>query len=106
MDRRCHVSRKVQMWDTATNQQTTLTDLRREATRTSAAESSPDGTWLATTGSDGTVRIRDAVAGAAVAMMRVEESAATCAWSPRGHVLAVGGSAGLCLFEFQSGSTP
>jgi WD40 repeat protein len=63
----------------------------------------PDGTWLATTGSDGSVRIWDAATGAAGAMIRLDNSADSCAWSPRGESLVVGGHAGIYCFIFKPG---
>ena len=55
---------------------------------------SPDSQWLATGGSDGTVRIWDAAAGQARALMRVGNMIFACVWLGPG-ALAVGGPGGL-----------
>ncbi|MEU4486046.1 NB-ARC domain-containing protein [Streptomyces purpurascens] len=60
----------------------------------------PNGTWLASIGSDATVRIWDAATGTALAMMRFAAPAHTCAWSPNGTALIVGGEAGVHSYRF------
>ncbi|MGH3195682.1 MAG: hypothetical protein ACRDNT_07060 [Streptosporangiaceae bacterium] len=46
-----------------------------------AAAVARDGTWLASGGSGGTVRIEDTVAWQLHALMRVEDTVSACAWS-------------------------
>jgi WD40 repeat protein len=57
-----------------------------------------DGTWLATAGNDGTVRICDRATGTWVASMRVDGIVHGVAWTPDG-----GGSRGVYLFGYVRG---
>ena len=96
--------RTVRIWDTASwTQKATLTG---HEDRVGAMAIAPDGTWLATTGgifSGGTVQIWDVTTGRALAMMRVDNAVLTCAWiDPRR--IAVGGNAGLYMFDFLAGT--
>jgi WD40 repeat protein len=59
----------------------------------------PDGTWLATGDKAGTIRIWDVATRRAQALMRVDGSVRACTWLGP-NTLAVGGSAGLYLFDF------
>ncbi|MGY3521005.1 hypothetical protein ACVMYR_32400 [Micromonospora sp. PTRAS2] len=86
----------VWMWDTTTGQQ--LRELVGHTDAVSAAAVSPDGAWLATGDDDGSVRIWDAASGRALGMIRLEHACYSCAWSPDGHTLFVGGAAGLYAF--------
>ena len=65
----------------------------------------PDGSWLATGGADGTVRIWDAATWHARALMRVDGSVDASAWLGS-DALVAGGSAGLYLFGFLTGTSP
>ena len=64
----------------------------------------PDGSWLASVSVDNSVRIWDVAASRTVTMMRVERSLSSCAWLD-GNSLAIGGSAGLYLFDFLAGTS-
>jgi hypothetical protein len=61
----------------------------------------PDGTWLASAGGDGSVRIWDPVTGGISAVMRVDSRLEDCAWSPSSQSLAAAGEAGLYHFTFK-----
>lgn len=65
----------------------------------------PDGSWLATSSDDGTVRIWDADTGHAGALKRVESMILAGAWLGN-EGLAAGGQAGLYLFDFLAGTAP
>jgi WD40 repeat protein len=58
----------------------------------------PDGKLIATVNRDGTIRVRD-LGARSIAMMRVEANCTSCAWSPDGLSLFVGGSRGLHRFD-------
>lgn len=71
--------------------------------RVRAVAVAPDGMWLASGGEDGVVRIWDTAAGQARALMRIDSTVLTCAWLGTGG-LAVGGPAGLYIFDFHADS--
>jgi WD40 repeat protein len=88
----------VRIWDVATWQ--TRATLKCHTDSVTALAVSPDGNWLATTGSyDQTVRIWDVATWQTRAMMRLDDSINACAWL-RSNGLAIGGPAGLYLFDF------
>lgn len=60
----------------------------------------PHGKLIATGNRDGTIRIRR-LNGRPIAMMRVESVCTSCAWSPDGRSLYVGGSRGLNRFDLR-----
>jgi WD40 repeat protein len=64
----------------------------------------PDGSWLAVGSADGTVRIWDVAARHIEALIRVEGSVNAAAWVGS-SALAVGGSAGLYIFDFLTDTT-
>jgi WD40 repeat protein len=93
----------VRIWDAATRQhRATLTG---HAGVVAAVAIAPDGSWLATGGSDGTARIWDAATRQPRALMRVENPIVACAWHGTGK-LAVGGPGGLFLFDFLTDARP
>jgi WD40 repeat protein len=57
-----------------------------------------DGRWLASA-SGVTIRVWNVATAQTAALMRVDARISTCAWLGS-HALAVGGSAGLYLFDF------
>jgi WD40 repeat protein len=63
----------------------------------------PDGSWLATTGWDGTVRIWDPVTGSGVASLRVSGPLARLEWS--GMTLVAAGAFGPYIFKYSVGPT-
>ena len=63
----------------------------------------PGGAWIATASDDRAVRIWDAATGRSRAMMRVDNAISACAWIGS-HGLAVGGDAGLYVFDFLVGT--
>ena len=64
---------------------------------------SPDGTWLATAGDDGTVRTwaADGTLRAATAI-RVDGEVSDCVWFPVGTDLCIAGHQGLYRFSLQA----
>jgi hypothetical protein len=76
-----------------------LTALTSHANRVVTVAVTPDGSWLASGSWDKTVRIWSMPGGHGQAMMRLDNSVDSSAWVGT-NVLAVGGSAGLYLFDF------
>ena len=87
----------VRIWDVATRQEAATLAGHTSWVMTAAA--APDGTWLATGDKDGTVRIWDVPAKRARALMRVDGNVRASVWLGP-NALAIGGSAGLYLFDF------
>jgi WD40 repeat protein len=94
--------RTIVIWDIATGTQRAI--LAGHTNLVTALAISPDGSWLASTGDDRSVRIWDIATGWRHAMTRIEQSASTCFWTPDGRSIAVGGPAGLHLFNFHPGT--
>ena len=64
----------------------------------------PDGSWLATGGTDRTLRIWDVPTAQARALMRLDNDVHAAAWLGTSK-LAVGGPAGLYLFDLLTGAS-
>jgi len=94
--------RTVRIWDAATGQERTVLTGHKGSVRAVAV--APDGSWLATGSADRTVRIWDAATGQERALMRLEDGIQAAAWLTR-STLAVGGPAGLYLFDFLTGTS-
>jgi WD40 repeat protein len=92
---------KLRIWDTATWQQRAV--LADHLHGISAVAVAPDGNWLASGGADGELRIWDTATRQQQALMRVENSIHACTWLGT-FGLAVGGWAGLYLFDFFAGT--
>jgi len=89
----------VRIWNPVTGQERMI--LKSHNGAVSAVAIAPDGSWLASGGRDGTVRIWDPVTGQKIGLMRVDNTINACA-SLNVNTLAVGGAAGLYLFEFSN----
>ncbi len=91
--------RSVRIWDSATGQ--LRVNLTGHTDSVSAVAIASDGRWLASAdGEGGTVRIWDTSTWRVVAMMRLNSTVRVCAWLPLCDAIAVGGPAGLYLFDF------
>lgn len=62
---------------------------------------SPDGTWLATTDAQGTLRTWDRATERVATLMRVDGPLHSCLWGPDGRVVAAAGERGLYLFALR-----
>jgi WD40 repeat protein len=93
----------VRIWDVATGQ--ARATLEGHSGSVEAVAVAPDGSWLATAGSDRTVRIWDVATGQARALMRLDNRVYACAWLGT-NGLAIGGLAGLYLFDFLADTAP
>jgi WD40 repeat protein len=93
----------VRVWDVATGQQRAA--LTGHTRGVSAVAVAPDGSWLATGSHDKTVRVWDVATRQARALMRLDNSVAASTWLSA-SALAVGGPAGLYLFDFLTDANP
>ena len=91
----------VRFWDVATRRE--VATLPGHLGWVFAAAVAPGGAWLATGDKAGTIRIWDVATRRAQALMRVDGSVRACTWLGP-DALAVGGSAGLYLFDFLASS--
>ena len=91
----------VRIWDAATGRERAA--LKGHTGTVTAVAAAPDGSWLASGGQDGTVRIWDVATGQPQAMMRVDSGVNTTAWVGA-RAIAVGGPAGLYLFDLLTGT--
>ncbi|WP_371503523.1 WD40 repeat domain-containing protein [Kitasatospora sp. NBC_00374] len=95
------------IWDKATGRQTA--HLTGHTSSVQAVAVAPDGTRLATTGDNRTVRIWDPASEQALTTMRTESILTTSAWTPDSLGLVVGGERGVYFYEVRpsgAGSTP
>ncbi|MEY9969508.1 WD40 repeat protein, partial [Streptacidiphilus sp. MAP12-16] len=90
------------VWDRGTGRQTAT--LTGHTDRVTGVAISPDGTWLATTSDDRTVRIWNRAAEGVHTLMRTEGRLDACAWTPDGFGLAVSGEKGVYFYEFRPGT--
>ena len=94
----------MRTWAPAGTPRATLTG-HRDWVR--AVAIAPDGTWLATAGDDGTVRIW-AVGGApssGVTAIQVDGDVWGCAWFPGSTNLCIGGNRGLYRYSLRPPTT-
>jgi hypothetical protein len=94
----------VRIWDVATGQARAGLEGPPSGS-VEAVAVAPDGSWLASGDDDGTVRIWDVATGQARALMRLDSRVYACAWLGT-NGLAIGGLAGLYLFDFLAGTAP
>ena len=94
--------RTVRIWDAATGKERAV--LTGHTGTVTAVAVAPDGSWLASGGGDRTVRIWDTATRHARALMRIDSDINACAWLGS-NALVVGGSAGLYLFDFLTGTS-
>jgi WD40 repeat protein len=66
----------------------------------------PDGSWLASAGNDGTVRLWNVADGGSTVVIRVDGPLFGCAVFPDGRCVAAVGSAGIYLFTYRPGRAP
>ncbi|MBB5107892.1 WD40 repeat domain-containing protein [Streptomyces spectabilis] len=86
----------ARIWNARTGEP--LRTLTCDSGRVRTLAFSPDGTQLAIGSDDRTVRIYDPATGEAVTMMRTDGSVLSCAYSPDERLIAVGTTAGLCVY--------
>lgn len=79
-------------------------DPRRSRRRGNRGCGAPDGRWLASVGGDMTIRVWEKATGRALTAMRVDGALYSCAWTPHGSGLVVGGRRGLYFFDFCPGA--
>jgi WD40 repeat protein len=99
---------RIRIWDVATGQQRALLTGhtgRVHAPAVATVAGTPDGRWLASGGGDGTLQIWDVATWKPRALMRLDNSVTAAAWIGN-DALAVGGPAGLYLFDFLTDTNP
>jgi WD40 repeat protein len=88
----------VRIWDVGVGRQRLVILGHAKAVRGVAAH--PNGKVVASVAEDATVRVWDVGSGRARAMLRLNDIVYTCAWTPDGSALVVGGRGGLYLFDY------
>jgi WD40 repeat protein len=91
----------VRIWDIATG----LERVVLEGHTGDVVAVAPDGNWLVSCREDRTVRIWEAATERTQSLMRVDNYIFACSWLGS-DALAIGGSAGLYLFNFLTGTSP
>ena len=86
----------VRIWDVSTGRTRAVLQGHTRPVNTVAV--APDGSWLASGSSDQALRIWDASTSRTHAMIRLDSDITACSWMGT-KSLAVGGSAGPCLFD-------
>ncbi|MBM2620920.1 hypothetical protein JIG36_36015 [Actinoplanes sp. LDG1-06] len=89
----------IRIWDSGTGRH--LRDLDGHVGGATDLAVAVDGGLLASVGRDQSVRVWDLTTFSCVAVMRLEQPIAHCAWDSGGNVLFVGGEAGLYRFTFR-----
>ncbi|BBC29428.1 hypothetical protein SGFS_007220 [Streptomyces graminofaciens] len=92
----------MRIWDAITGQE--LRTLTRHPYGVTGTAFSPDGTLLAITSVDGTIRICSPETGLTLTMMRTDSPLLSCAWTPDGRCLLVGGLEGIFGYTFRLAS--
>ncbi|MFD0035415.1 WD40 repeat domain-containing protein [Streptomyces sp. NPDC055059] len=92
----------MRLWDRASGKQTATLIGHTEPVLGVAV--SPDGTWLATTGNDATVRIWDRASEQVRTMMRTDGRLFDCVWTSDGFGPVAGGDRGAYFYEFRPGA--
>jgi WD40 repeat protein len=92
----------VTVWDAVTWQE--LAALVDDRNIVHGAAVTPDGRWLVTGSENGTIRVWDTISWQQRALMRVDDEIYTCEWIGTSGI-AVGGRAGLYLFDFLAAAT-
>ena len=87
----------LRIWDVATGQ--VRATLKEHVISVAAMAAAPDGAWLAVVQYGGTLQVWEVSTGQPQALMRVDNRIYACAWLGV-HGVAVGGEAGLYLFDF------
>jgi len=88
------------IWGAVTNDSPTTRD--RSADEVVRVSISPDGSWLATATSSGTLCVWDPMTGNIRAVMRVDGRLQDCEWGPDSRSFAAVGESGLYHFIFRS----
>ncbi|MER7759827.1 NB-ARC domain-containing protein [Streptomyces sp. NPDC097619] len=88
------------LWDTEGLAPLGTLDAGPGAGRVTAVAVSPDGRWIAATTADRAVRVWSSTDLRPVTGVRADGTLTSCAWTPEGTTLLVGGEHGLYAYEF------